>query len=171
MSTSVYAALNGKEIRDIMKRRVCEEIDKIPGLKMALAFHRAQISVAFELKAYPADCPVPEGEFGFVVDANALDKEVFNTDEHIENIEEFKQKLELLLQEKLRLNELIEKANLILSKLEIEEEVLIQESDNGQPDILRTKNDMPVPVVQQSASGMKSEVFVKPNANTEFKKL
>src|SRR5216117_1111433 len=91
---SEYLALTGKEIREVMKRRTCEEIDKIPLLKASNSFHKAQMDFGFTIKAYPADVPVPEGEFSIVLKEGSLSKEELNG--KVKNVDELREKVKRL---------------------------------------------------------------------------
>lgn len=163
---SVYAALSGKEIRDVIKRQVIEEIDKIPLLKAGNCFHRAQIDVGFTISAYPADVPCPEGEFSYIVQSEPAKKK--ELDSHFESVEELKIKVEKLQKQSKELNLIREAAEQAL-KTVLETETIMIHEDGTVPDKVRISNNLSVPVVKKTGlAGQKSEVMV---SSSNFKRI
>lgn len=170
MGQQVYAPMNGKEVREVKKRRICEEIDKIPGLKVGLAFKKVQIDVGFTIRCYPDDVPCPEGEFGFVTESEASVMGFFEN--HYNEVDELESKIIKLREQHESLTKLLEEGEKALSSVLVIEEVIIHESSAldtnsdtpDTPDKLRVKVGLPVPTIEQVGLGRERvEVFSQPN--------
>ena len=145
MSSSLYNALNGEEIRTIIKNRISKEIDSLPFLKRGNSFHRAKVQFAFVMQAYPADVPVPDDkEIEFSIDSKDLDEfeGILNKLENIDNSVEKVNELQLLAD---RINDSLNKAREFLPHL-IREHEIQEEIDGAVPDKERIKNELPVTV-------------------------
>ena len=166
MPSSLYNALNGEEIRTIIKNRIFKEVDNLPFLKRGNSFHRAKVQFAFVMQAYPADVPVPDDkEIEFSIDSKGLDenKEILNklekTDDSVEKVNE----LQLLAD---RVNELLEAARENLPHLIREHEVQ-GEIDGNAPDKVRIENELPV-TVEEIKGGKRVEKQV---SAVQFKQM
>ena len=145
MSSSLYNALNGEEIRHIIKNRISKEVDSLPFLKRGNSFHRAKVQFAFVMQAYPADVPVPdEKEIEFSIDAKSLEEseEALNRLEKIDDSVEKVNELQLLAD---RVNSLLNEAKESLPHL-IREHEINDNIDGAMPDKERIKNELPVTV-------------------------
>ena len=132
-----YQPLNGKEIREVLKKRVCAKIDLIPRMKEGHAYHEAALAYSFTMTATPADCPVPSIDFEEIMQAPG-----FNLQEHYLDV---KNKAESLENKKEQLLAQIEKIDQLLAivKETVEESEVIQAGKV--PDNVRIDNDLPLP--------------------------
>lgn len=166
MSSSLYNALNGEEIRTIIKNRISKEVDSLPFLKRGNSFHRAKVQFAFVMQAYPADVPVPDDkEIEFVIDSKDLDKheEILNRLEKIDDSVEKVNELQLLAD---RVNELLNNARENLPHL-IREHEVNDEINGSVPDKERIKNELPV-TVEEMKGGKRVEKQV---SAVQFKQM
>jgi hypothetical protein len=143
-------ALNGQEIKDIIRMRMEKIIQDIPLLRVGTTFKDATVEFAFTMKAYPADIPVPDD---FVMEFEILSP---NEEDRAsaENTKAF-------------INKLIDQREEIIEKFEteIEKHVLIIEkgdsfSTAAKPDQTRLENDLPIPVLKETSTGQRAEVSV-----------
>lgn len=145
MPTSFYAALNGKEIRDILKGKFNFELDRTPYLKLGNSFHKAVLDYGFTMSAYPADVPVPEKEFQITLEsATATSPEAIKQFEKAEQLEE---QIKLLERQAGQIEELLIAAKECLSTIKQTFEFTEGHVDGEFPDKARIANDLPVPVV------------------------
>lgn len=156
---ATYSALNGKEIRELLKRETCDRIDKIPGLKIGLTFHRAQLHFGFTMEAFPADVPVPEKEFVFQINSDLT--KTGENDNHFSKVEILQAKLNNLIEQQTKLEELVEEAEQALAsiKLEVEEEIHLDAGND--PNVIRSANKMPIPVMSKTSDGKRVESEVQ----------
>lgn len=155
MDTS-YSALNGKEIRQLVKQTLNREIDNLPLLKEANTFHKAVVSFGFTMEAYPTDVTCPQKEFEFEISDPSLDLTFWKN--HSNNIEELKSARERLVSKGQTLAETIAKIDLALDEVAPQVEVL--ETLNGaNPDKARIEGDLPINVIK-TEGGKRMEVQV-----------
>jgi hypothetical protein len=142
--------LNGMEVRKACKNKLKEFIDALPMLKEGNAFKQADIKMSYRMKAYPADCPVPTGDFQMLIGLAEGEDAEFDKD---------KKKLELLIEKRNIILENVNKINNFLNKCMTitEEDIIIK--DNGIPDEVRIANKLPVPMIQ-TQMGRRSEILV-----------
>lgn len=166
MPSSLYNALNGEEIRTIIKNRISKEVDNLPFLKRGNSFHRAKVQFAFVMQAYPADVPVPDDkEIEFYIDAKGLDesedilRRLENIDDSVEKVNE----LQLLAD---RVNKLLEEARENMPHMIREHEVQ-GDIDGAMPDKVRIENELPV-TVEEMKGGKRVEKQV---SAVQFKQM
>jgi hypothetical protein len=154
MPSAIYTALNGREIREIVKNKIIKEIDSLPYLREGNTFHRANVQFAFVMQAYPADVPVPNKELEFTIDAKSIDdfEEALNgiksADKLVEQINELKLHREQIDN---LLNQALELQPLMIRELDIQSEI-----DGSKPDAVRIENDLPV-IVEKVEGGKRTE--------------
>lgn len=146
---STIKPLTGKEIKDTMKIRLTEMIDKIPLLRASTTFKKAEISFGFSMSAYPSDIPVPpEIELDFSIDSKSL--------EQLDEKEKFlahKSFVEKLLNARSQIEELLE----IYRPEHFDEEFI----ETVIPDKIRLEAGLPITVLEMdSQSGVRREVEV-----------
>lgn len=159
---ATYAALNGKEIREILKREFNDRVDKIPGLKIGLTFHRAQLHWAFSMEAFPADVPTPEKEFEFQINSELTSTGA--NDIHLSKVERIKLQVEKLNEQSEKLNDLISEAEQELSLVLIESQDEVHQLTGDDPNPIRIANKMPVPVIVKTTDGKRVEAMVQPSS-------
>lgn len=144
MPQSTYAALNGREIREILKKKVCDEIDKIPLLKLGNSFHRAELDFGFTMKAFPTDVPVPEKEFTVVADSGSIN----NPDaiRQIDKANELEEQLNLIRKNIEKFEETLQTGEECLAEIRKDTE-FIDHVDGSIPDQARIDSNLDVPVV------------------------
>lgn len=150
---SIYEPINGLEAKKILKHNTNRRIDDIHGFKFGLAFHRLRIDYVMSVTAYPADCPVPEAEFSFIINAPDLEKQ--------SNLLEHFNKIEVLENKKARLLEGIALIDKILDVARPVYELQDNLNAGDTPDELRMQEGLEVPVIRTSLGGKRSEIFVK----------
>jgi hypothetical protein len=152
---STYTPITGLEAKKLLKSMMNERIDKIPYLKEGNAFK--QIEIGFELifSAYPPDCPVPVAEWQTLIGLPEGEDAEFDKD---------KKKLELLMEKRNQILENVERIDKFLEKYAPREEYTDIEKDNGIPDELRLAHNLPLPMIQTSKSGTRTEVSVPANS-------
>ena len=151
---STYTPLNGAELLRAIKRNQGAKLDAVPGFKMGLAYHRAKVEYALIVTAHPSDCPVPQAEFSYIINAPDLESRA-DLAEHFGKIEVLEAKRE-------RMIEAIELIDQILSVARpiMELHGTINAGDN--PDAVRRAEGLPVPMVQTSSlTKRRSEVYVE----------
>jgi hypothetical protein len=136
-------ALNGQEIKDIIKLKLNKIVDEIPLLRIGNTFASAEIGFGFTMKAYPADIPVPDDfEVEFEISSpNEEDKQ---------NAENMKKFVNGLIDERDETFERYEKA--------IDRFVKIIEKEGSfttasAPDKTRHENGLEIPVIQETPTG------------------
>lgn len=146
-----YTPLNGSEIKKAVKMQQIALIEKIPYLKEGNAYKQAEIMFEFQMKAYPADCPVPAGEWQLLIGLKAGDDVEFDKD---------RLKLQMLEEKRNLLLEQVNQINNFLNKhIHIFDEV-VTIKDNGIPDEVRIAHGLPVPMISTSPTGKKNEISV-----------
>ncbi len=147
---STASPLHGGEIKKACKNKIKEFIENLPMLKEGNAFKQADIKMSFRMKAYPADCPVPTGDFQMLIGLEEGEDAEFDKD---------KKKLELLIEKRNAILENANKINAFLNKHMniVDGDVAIK--DNGIPDEVRIANNLPIPMIQTSM-GRRSEILV-----------
>lgn len=150
-----YQPLNGKEIRTILKKRICDRIDLIPLMKEGHAYHNASLAFSFTMTATPADCPVPTAEFeesmqapGFDLQEDYLD--VTNKAESLRNkkeqllaqIEKIDQLLGIQQEIENNLNPKSVEGFVLLVE---EGEIISAAGSRSGADEVRIKNGLPIP--------------------------
>lgn len=155
--------INGLETKNILKKSASTQfkraenelhirIDKVKYLAQGSAFPKIKIEYAVVITCYPSDVPVPEAEFMFVLNSPEVDKA---------EMQENFGKIAVLEEKRARLLEQIEKIDGILDLVRPSfsyEETL--EAGNI-PDELRISQGLPIPVVQTSEAGRRSEVYIQ----------
>lgn len=137
-SQSVYHPLNGREIREILKKRYDDAIDKIPMMKEGHAYHEAVLVFSFLMTATPADAPVPSPvEFELVYQTPGFNLQ----DDYINK----KDKAVSLKTKRTQLEEGIKKIDELLSIVEAIDEVDFEISAGKIPDQVRIDNGLPLP--------------------------
>lgn len=144
---TVYSALNGQEIREIIKTYLATRVDQTPLLKIANTFHKVKIEGVFQITAFPADVPVPELEFEIEFKAKDIPEDVNAKAEYF-----------------LKLRDQIEVANEFLEKYN-PEDVADFELDGTVPDQVRMNNNLPVNILKKNESG---RTFEEPVASKTF---
>lgn len=155
---ATYSALNGKEIREILKRETCERIDKIPGLKVGLTFHRAQLHFGFTMEAFPADVPVPEKEFIFVI--NSEKTATGDNDSYLAKVEALQLQVTKLQEQQETLEKLTSEAEEALASAKLEAEEDFHVDAGNDPNVIRSANKMSIPVLA-TISGKRIETTVE----------
>lgn len=155
--------INGGEAKQLMRKSASTQlkraeqelhnrIDKIKYLSQGSAFPRIKIEYAVVVTAYPSDIPVPEAEFMFVLNSPEITKP---------EMQESLGKIEVLESKRGRLVKQLEDLDKILDVIRptfSHEEVL----DAGNvPDELRISQGLPIPVIQTSEGGRRSEVYIQ----------
>lgn len=132
-----YAAINGKEARQILKHDANEKIDKIPLFKEGAAFHRIHIIYTMVCTCYPADCPVPTLDFEIARSAKGFDEQ--------KDFVEKKDKITTLEAKRKELEDGIIRIDQILSVIRPIIEIGGNLSAGDIPDELRIAHNLPVP--------------------------
>lgn len=143
---TIYAALNGMEIRKIVKDRLILEIDKLPLLKIGNTFHRAEIEFGFVMTAYPADVPVPQKELEFHLVDESLEPE-WNA--HVLKLEELAATEKRLLRKQDELVGILEIINQAKLNLVVETEVLDKIDAGNSPDETRANHGLDIQVAER----------------------
>jgi hypothetical protein len=143
-------ALNGQEIKDIIKVRLEKIIQDIPLLRVGNTFASASVEFAFSMKAYPADIPVPDD---FEVEFELLPP----SDEDKQSAENLKKFV----------NKLIDQRDEVFEKFEEQIGKYVMMIENGDsfstasaPDKTRIENNLPIPVIQETSTGQRVEVAI-----------
>lgn len=157
---SMYAPLNGREIKNVLKTALDRHIEKIPLLKEGSAFHKCHIQCAATITAYPADVPVPSVEFEESIEAKATPDNIGELEAHFSAIEKLEDRfvavqkfneLGILLEEKLR------KA-IDAARPQVEIDV---DEDGTIPDKVRIAHGLNIPVIG-TEGGKRIEMSVSP---------
>lgn len=148
---TIYAALNGMEIRKIVKDRLILEIDKLPLLRIGNTFHRAEIEFGFVMTAYPADVPVPQKELEFHLVDKSLEPE-WNA--HVLKIEELIATEKRLLEKQNELTRILEIINEAKLNLVVETEILNKVDAGNSPDETRANHGLDITVAERKGSQM-----------------
>jgi hypothetical protein len=143
----IYQPLNGKEIRELLKKRTCDRIDKIPYMKEGHAYHEASIIFSFVMTATPADAPVPTAEFMEVAKSPNYNLQEDYKDK-VNKATYLKTVREKLITQLAELDEMLE----LVERKESVEEII---SAGRVPDNVRIDNDLPLPrlVTETTAAG------------------
>lgn len=149
---STYTPMNGSEAKKALNNNTRNRIDGISGFKMGLAFHKLKIEYEMKVTAYPADVPVPEAEFAFIINSPDLEKQ----SELLENFD----KIEILEAKKERLLQGIRDIDKILDIARPIYEIKATLDAGDAPDELRIQEGLPVPMIKTGLGGRKSEVYV-----------
>ena len=156
MPESTYTPMNGLELKDLLKKRTVEAIDKIPYLRAGNAFHKAKIIWAMTMTAHPADCPVPEAEYNIcVAKPEVTSGEIAEALKHEDKVTKLEAKREALVKSIEQIDKVLE---IIRPKDESQEEL----NAGNTPDELRVANGMPIPMIVKTNSGARVERFVDP---------
>lgn len=143
-------ALNGQEIKDIIKVRLEKIIQDIPLLRVGNTFASASVEFAFSMKAYPLDIPVPDD---FEIEFELLSP----SDEDKENAENLKKFVNRLIDQR---DEIFEKFEDKISKYV----TIVEKGDSfstaSAPDKTRIENNLPIPVIQESSTGQRVETLI-----------
>lgn len=150
---STYTPINGAEAKKALKSNTSTRIDSIAGFKLGLAFHKLKIEYTMKATAYPADVPVPEAEFAFIINSPDLEKQS-EILEHFDKIEILEAKRERLLEGIAMIDKILDIARPIYNL----KETL---SAGDAPDELRIAEGLPVPMIKTGLGGRKSEVYIE----------
>lgn len=145
LSQPTYEAINGLEAKEILKRNICNKIDKIPLLNGGNAFHKLRMIYSVIFSAFPSDCPVPEDqELELLLKAPEFDSQVdyLKLDGAIKKLEAKRTSLE----------EGLEKIKTLLQKLNPTIEITEDLNAGNTPDVLRIAHDLPVPRIEKRTS-------------------
>lgn len=142
---AVYHPLNGREIREILKRNINDKIDMIPMLREGNAFHEATLIYSFAMTATPADCPVPTAEWEVAAITPKFDQN--------QEYKDIKEKQAKLIAIRIDLEKQLEEVDKFLAEMEetYEKEVVI--SAGRIPDEVRIEHKMPVPRLVKEETG------------------
>lgn len=144
-SQPVYEAINGLEAKEILKKNVCDKIDKIPLLNGGNAFHQLRMIYSIVFSAFPADCPVPDDQELELV----LKAPDFNENEaYIKQAGAIK-KLE---EKKNKFYEDVDKIDKILETLNPQQEETVELDAGDIPDNLRVEHDLKLPRIEKRTS-------------------
>lgn len=173
MTQSLYAALTGKEIRDIIRNKFDLELVKIPYLKLGNSFHRAELDFGFTMKAYPADVPVPEKEFTITVDSQTITSP--EAIKQITKAEELDDQLKLIRNQIDHFEEILKVGEECLATIRLDHEKL-EHIDGSVPDQTRIENNLAVPVIdikggKRVETTLPASFFVKQTTQEEIKQL
>lgn len=137
---SEYLAINGKELRDIIKINFSKKVDETPMLKIGNTFHRVQIAYSAQITAFPNEVKIPDIEYIDLIETPEVHKGEFNF--HF-------QKLEDLATYRTRLLAKLEEIDSVLDKAM--PEVIIDEVIGGDvpPDEIRINHELPVPQLKK----------------------
>ena len=165
MPSSTYRPLTGREIREAIKLRLIQEVDKLPHLREGNSFHNVNVQLAIVITAYPDDVPTPNLDINFDLPSKGYEdleiavRQINKAEELVTKYEEAERMIEGL---KGLMHEIVEKRNTLVFEHESE-----QEFNGNIPDKTRVEHGLSV-TVEKVEKGRKNEVKVEA---AEFKKL
>lgn len=165
MPSSQYNPLNGREIREAAKLRICKDIDALPYLREGNSFHNVNVQIGILITAYPSDVPVPNLDEEFDIPSKGFN-ELEAAIDQVEKAEELAQLIE-------KIDSNLEKLSLMREKTLELRNTLVYESEldpsfNGNvPDQTRIDSGLPV-TIEKVEKGKRVEQKIKP---MEFQKM
>lgn len=151
--TLSYNAINGKELRDIIKINFGKKVDSTPMLKIGNSFHKVQIAYSAQITAFPNEVEIPDIEYVEIFSSPAVVNG--KLDSHFAKIDEvFEYRIKLLAK--------LEELDSILDKAMPEENIDETVGGDKPPDEVRIEHGLPVPVTKivNKETGRKAEVNV-----------
>lgn len=151
---TIYAALNGLEIKQICKQKLNQAIDNLPLLKIGNTFHRAEVQFGFTMTAYPTDVPVPQKELEFHLVDETLEP---SWNAYVLKLKDLVTAENRLLANQKQIEDILDIIRDAKSKLILEDEALLTIDAGDTPDRIRVETGLDIPVAQRDSSGKMNE--------------
>lgn len=137
---SEYLAINGRELKDVIKINFGKKVDETPMLKVGNTFHRVQVAYSAQITAFPNEVEIPDIEYIDLIETQEAANGDFSG--------HFK-KLEDLAAYRIKIIAKLEELDSILDKTM--PEVIIDEVIGGDipPDEIRINHELPVPQLKK----------------------